>query len=76
MQFEDVERAQIYVGDPAGETLAGLAQQVHGCRTQQKESSGPMSTAAALIDEAAQRAEKLRHAVDFVENDKPVFVLA
>jgi len=31
---------------------------------------------SALIDEAAQRAEKLRHAVDFIQDDKLVLVLA
>jgi hypothetical protein len=35
-----------------------------------------MAAPPALIDEAAQRAEKLRHAVDFIQDDKLVLVLA
>lgn len=35
-----------------------------------------MAAAPALIDETAQCAEEFRHAVDFVEHDQPVFVLA
>src|SRR5258708_12625836 len=40
------------MGDPAGETLAGLPQQVHGCRTQEEESPSSMAAPPSLINEA------------------------
>ena len=35
-----------------------------------------MAPPPSLVDETAQRAEKLRHAMNFIENDKPVLILA
>jgi hypothetical protein len=35
-----------------------------------------MAPPPSLVNETTKRTEKLRHAVDFVKNDKSVFVLA
>ena len=73
-QLKRVERAEVHVGDPPGQALAGLAQQLDRRRPEDEKTPGASSAAATLIDESAQRLEDLRHAVDLIEDDQAVFV--
>ncbi len=72
--FPNVKRSHVDIGDATGEAFAGLPEQIDGSRAEYEEPAGAMTAAAALVNQAAQRLEYFRRAVDFIENDQPVLI--
>ena len=70
-----VEGRQLGEGDPTGQRLAGLGEQVDRGGAEQQEAAGPFAFAPAGVDHPAQRFEQARGAVDLVEDDQLVGVV-
>ena len=64
----EVEGRQLGEGDPSGQGLAALGQQLDRGGAEQQEPALPLSFAPAPVDRPAQRFEDARGAVDLVEH--------
>ncbi len=74
LDFENVERTQFDMGDPAGEGFSRLPEQFHRGRAQQQKSAAADASTPPPVDQAAQRLEQFRRSLHFVEDDQLVFM--
>jgi hypothetical protein len=70
------KRPHVNVGDPSSQTFSRLPKQINGGGTEDEKAALGMAPAPALINDAAKRAEQLRNAMNFVQHDQAVLVLA
>ena len=75
-QLQGIKRPHVNVGNASCQTFSRLPKQINGGGTQDEESPGRMAGAPALIDNAAKRVEQLRDAMNFVQYDQAVLILA
>ena len=71
-----VERVQVDVFDSPGEALPRLTDHVQRRRSQYQETARPPAPPAATVDQSAQLLKQFRDAVNLVQNDEAVLVLA
>ncbi len=69
-QLDGVERRQLDVFDTAGERFRRLPHEIDRGRSEEKEVSRPFAYSAAIVDDAAQSAEQLWRAMNFIDDYK------
>ena len=68
--FENIERTQLDIGNPAGKGLSGLSEQINRCRAEEQKPT----VAAPLVYENAKGLEQFRRPLHLVNDDQVLFV--